>query len=825
MRAVSFAALIIIIIAISYFSQGIQLLSPANGAWIAIKSSGMSSQNFSIQGLERNVTISIDATGMAHIYAYNDHDLFFAQGFYSAYQRLDQMEFEAILASGNLSRYIGKSGLDSDKTMLLLGLSRNAYLLQNSLKMNYPSYYALIQDFSEGVNSYIHSNYYVTPLVFKLAGIRPFDWSPFYSLVWQEYMSWSLTTGASEPLAYSLLYSSVGPSLTGQLWPYYPYYTENATVIPGDGEVNNFSLVKQGISPSYLWSLDWAQSWATGVNTSLLSKLTPLIRYALSNISDPYMSSFASNFVGSNSWVITSEFSSTGSPMLANDPHLPLYAPSLWLPVHLFDPNFSVAGWELVGEPGVLIGHTSHTAWGLTTPEGNSANVYLEILNGSNYLFDGKWYRMQEVNYSLADGTYTVYYTNNGPVIARYNLDNKEYGVSLNWIASRGDSYDLIAEIKLDKSSSYQDMVNALRYWGSPPQNFALVSTDHAGYLTAGYYPLINETLPNGKSVQVIGSRSILNGSTAKYEPSGLVPFNYLPQATDPERGYMFAPNQPTVWKNYPYPFIGGFWASGGRAQAINNYISSKSSFSIQQMMQLQSNITDYWAVQLNRLFLNSLSNMSKTALQQQAYSYLSSWNGAASIDSIGMTVYWYTLSELDNITYGKIYSQYNLTKLPMPFTSTTIYLAINQPNSSIFAGSFENSVRTAFISAVSLLERSLGSNVSDWKWGKVHLLEIQSYSALAELSLGPYPIWGDSHTVSVGGVPEELVIPEPYVRVGSSLRLIASPQTGQFYGVIPGGASGNVLSSFYSNQLQFWLNHQYYDMNNQTIIARWELG
>ncbi len=484
-----------------------------------------------------------------------------------------------------------------------------------------------------------------------------------------------------------------------------------------------------------------------------------------------------------------------------------------------------MAGWELVGEPGVLIGHTSHTAWGLTTPEGNSANVYLEILNGSNYLFDGKWYQMQTVNYSLADGIYRVYYTNNGPVIARYNLDGKEYGISLNWVASRGDSYDLIAEIKLDTSSTYQDMIDALRYWGSPPQNFALVSTDHAGYITAGYYPLINETLPSGKSVQVIGSRSILNGSISKYEPSGLVPFNYLPQATDPERGYMFAPNQPTVWENYPYPFIGGFWASGGRAQAINNYISSKSSFSIQQMMNLQSNITDYWAVQLNKLFLNSLSNMSKTILQQQAYSYLSSWNGEASTDSIGMTVYWYTLSELDNITYGKMYSQYNLTNLPMPFTSTTLYLAINQPNSTIFAGSFENSVRTAFISAVSLLEKSLGSNVSKWQWGNVHLLQIQSYSALSELSLGPYPIWGDSHTVSVGGVPEELVIPEPYVRVGSSLRFIASPLTNQFYGVIPGGASGNVLSSYYSNQLQFWLNHQYYDMNNQSIIARWELG
>ncbi|MEM3638352.1 MAG: penicillin acylase family protein [Conexivisphaerales archaeon] len=824
MRPVSFAALVIIIIAIAYFSEGVQLLNPVNGAWVVINGSSLKSGSFSIPGLESNVTITIDSSGMAHIRASNDHDLFFAQGFYSAYQRLDQMEFQAILASGNLSRYIGNAGLASDKTMLLLGLSRNAYLLENNLSRLYPSFYSLVQDFSDGVNAYIHSPYYVTPLVFKLAGIKPFDWSPFYSLVWQEYMSWSLTTGASEPLAYSLLYSSLGANMSQLLWPYYPYYTQNVTVIPGDGEVNNFSLSKQGIDPAYLWSLDWVQPWATGINTSLLPQITPLIRYALSNISDPYLEYFASSFVGSNSWVVTSKFSSTSSPMLANDPHLPLYAPSLWLPMQLVDNNFNVTGWELVGEPGILIGHTQHTAWGLTTPEGNSANVYLEVLNGSSYLYDGSWHPMQTITYRLTNGNFTVYYTNNGPLLARYTAGGKEYGISLNWVAARGDSYDLLAEIKLDNSTNYQDMLNALKYWGSPPQNFALVSDQHAGYITAGYYPVINETLPDGKRVQVIGSRSLLNGSVSRYEPAGLVPFNYLPQAVDVGRGFMFAPNQPTVWQNYPYPFIGGFWASGGRAQTIYNYMSSKQSFSIQQMMDLQSNITDYWSVQLSKLFLNSLQGIDMTPLQAQAYSYLSSWNHQASTDSVGMTVYWYTLAELDNLTYGRLYQQYNLSMLPEPFTSTTIYLAINYPDASIFGGSFQNAVRNAFYSAVSLLERNLGGNVSEWQWGKVHMLEIQSYSNLAELSLGPYPIWGDSHTVSVGGVPEQLTVPEPYVRVGSSLRFIASPLSQQFFGIIPGGASGNVLSSFYSNQLQRWISHEYYNMNNQTTIVRWEL-
>ncbi len=811
------ALLVILLLAISFFVEPLAVLNPYNGVWSVTVNSGYRSMVLNIPGLYQPVNITIDSTGLAHISAANDHDLFFAQGFYVAANRLDQMELQAIMASGNLSKYVGPSGIASDKTVMLLGLPKYAYSLEKDIRQQYPQYYSLIQDFSDGVNAYINSTFFSDPLVLKLAGIEPFKWTPYYSFVWQEYMSWTLTTGGKEPLMYSLMYSSLGFNSTLQIWPYYPYYSEQVTVLPGDGEINNYSLSAQGIEPSYLWSLNWMDQWATGVNTSLLKQLGPLLKEGLQNISDPY---FASPDMGSNSWVIASSFSCSGSPLLANDPHLPLYVPSLWIPMQLQDTSFNVTGWNLVGVPGILIGHTASTAWGLTTPEGNSANDYLEILNGTSYLYDGKWLPMQSVNYTLDGKEFTVYYTNNGPLIAR----NSNYGISLSWLGAELPSYDLIAEIMLDNSTTYSEMLNALRFWGAPPQNFALVSKDHAGYITAGRYPLINETLPDNKTVMVIGSRSILNGSVSNWEPEGFVPFKFLPQSEDNPRGYMFAPNQPTVGQDYPYPFVGGFWASGGRAQVIYHYLSAKQCVTINDMESLQSNITDYWASQLTPLLIKEIHAMNMNDLEQKAFTYLSDWNYTADEGSVGMTLYWYITSEIDNMTYAKIYQENNLQGLPLPFISTTIYLAYNYPDSQWFNYNFTNIAREAFTKAVDLLSTNLGDNVSSWTWGRVHMLEIHSLSGLQALSIGPLPIWGDDHTLSVGSTSHELIVPEPYVTVGSSLRFIASPALQQFLGVFPGGPSNNPISYYYSNQLQAWLDHQYFSLANGQIIARWHL-
>jgi penicillin G amidase len=815
-------AIFLVILLGSYVSNNFTLLSPSLGVWQSINGSNLSSGVVNVPGLSSPVNVTIDSSGLAHIDASSVHDMLYAQGYYSASQRLFQMELEALLASGNISRYVGAAGVSSDVAMRLIGLPENALALERAYEANYPTYYQYLEDYAAGVNRYINGSGSSTHLGFKLLGFDPIQWSVFYTLCWEEYLAWTLTTGAAEPLQSDLFYNEFGFSNTTLIWPYYPYFTENITVVPGDGTVNGYSLSSQGVNASYFWSQNWFSSWATGVSGSLLKSLSPLIKEALSNISDPYsfpVTQSLDSFVGSNSWAVGSNYSQSGYSILANDPHLPLLAPSLWIPTQLEAPGYNVTGWDLAGVPGILIGHNQYTSWGITDAEGNSANEYLEVLNGNSYLFDGSWHPMSDYNYTLLGKEHSVYYTNNGPLIAR----NSNYGISLNWDGANS-SYDLITELKLDQSQNYTNMVNALKNWGSPPQNFAMVSARDAGYVTAGTYPLINETLPNGKQVQVVGSRSILNGTTSQYEPSGYVPFQYLPQATDPSRGYLFAPNQATASLNYPYPFVGGFWDSGGRAETISHYLASHPSMTVQEMMSLQSNVSDYWASLFTPYLVGALHEMSMNSTEQQAFSFLENWNYTTYQSEVGATVYWYLVSEIYNGSFDQIYSKNNLAGMPAPFVSSAIYLVETNQSSQWFNGNFTNLVRSSFQSEITFLTQKLGP-VDNWTWGGVHQLEISSLTGLGALSIGPTPIWGDAYTVSVGGVPMLLQVPEPYVSVGSSLREVSSPGTGEFYGVFSGGPSENVLSYYFSNQLNYWMNHEYYNMNEQTtqVVIRYE--
>ncbi len=722
---------------------------------------------------------------------------------------------------GNLSSWVGAKALSSDVAMHLIGIPQNAIMSAQYLKQNYPTIYSYLEAFSQGVNDYINSlNYRDLPLEFKLLNVRPYSWSPRYSLAFGEYMAWSLTSGFNDELESALLYTYFNYTEVNEINPYYPHFVNgNLTVVPGDGTVNGYNLTDQDISPQYLWSLNWYKSWATGVTKDELKALVPLMKYAILNVSDPFIPfpKFASN-----SWIVTSNFSTQG-PILANDPHLPLFSPSVWIPLQLVDSGMNVTGWSLVGIPGVLIGHTSYTAWGLTTPEGSSSNAYIEMINGTQYYYNGKWHQMTEYNYTLMGRTYTVYYTNNGPLVAKY----KNYGISIYWSAWKEPILTVVSIFLLDNSTSFSNLINAARYWVVPPQNLAIVSKHHAGIIVAGLYPLINETLPDGRNVSVVGARTPLNGTISRYEPVGYIPFKYLPQTIDPERGFAFAPNQPTVWVNYPFPFIGGYWSSGGRAEDIYHYLEYEGKVNVSDMMKLQSNVTDYWASLLTPLILKAIGSNVNNSAQETALKYLRGWNFTFYENEVAPTIYTYIVAEMVNNSIAKIVNNTGLGILDIasiPYiVPDLIYIAQHDPTSPWVNGNFSGLVEQSLAKAISLLQLNLGSNVSEWQWGKVHLLEIYNPLGLKALSVGPIPIFGDPHTLAVGSTPYIPTVPLPYVTVGSSLRFIASPYSSQFYGIFPGGPSESLVSELREDQLPLWLSFKYisYSGYNFNISAR----
>ena len=782
-------------------------------------SSNFSSGTYRLPGLIDPVTITIDSSGVAHISALNNHDLFFAQGYYTATQRLFQMELEALSVSGNFSNYIGAAGVSSDISARLQQIPERAYQLDQTYKSQYPLFYSYLKDYANGVNAYINETINNPPLGFKLYGFAPVQWKVLYTLDWQENMAFGLINGKGNSIRNDLFINQFGVTNTSLLWPDYPYFTNNITVVPGNGTVNGYNLTDQGISPGYLFSQNWYAQWATGVNLSVIKNITGILNEANNN--DPFLNLFEHNidrsFAGSNEWIVTANYSGTGKAIIENDPHLGLSLPTLFLPMQLVDPYFNVTGWELVNIPGILIGHTQYTSWGLTTPGGYNANEYLEILNGSKYLYNGTWYPIKVTNYTLLGQTYYINYTNNGPLWAQ----NGHYGISFNW-AGDNNSLDFIALYGLDQSDNYQSMLNALQYWSSPPQNFALVSLNSSGIITAGKFPLINETLPDGKNVKVIGSQSLLNGSLPAYEPDGFVPFKYLPQTKNPSRGYAYAPNQPLAGFDYPYPLVAEAGGQGGRAHTINNYLAAHPHITIQEMMELQANVTAPFALMLVPLFLNVLNNTVGTMniTEVSAYNYMKNWNYTDYTDEVGPTVYWYLKMEVDNIGFQQVYNKYSFSAEGIPDVTSLIYLAEHDPSSSWFNGSFSNLVLKGFKLAVGFLEQNLGSNVSGWTWGAVHDIEFPNLFGISTANYGPIPFKGGSHTVSVAGVSSiDFSVPMSPATTSSVVKEISSPGTKQFYGVFPGGPSENFTSYYYDNQLTYWLTDKYYNMSDQPTV------
>lgn len=827
------------------------LLDPATGVWTAASTAVWGNNTFTLSGLEHPVTVTRDGAGITHIYAQDDEDLFFAQGYTEASDRLFQIEAQSLLAEGNLSGWIGSSAITSDETIRLLGFPGEAASIIRTLPTVDPSGLADLQSFSDGINAYITyaESTNTLPLEFKALGIRPVLSTPYMVMCFDRLEVYAETSGIVEPLLAGSAASLLGDAAVNQIEPVYPPYTQNLTEMPGNGSLDGQSLSAQGISPAYVFEQDWLAPWATGVPASLTKTLGPLYRDAIQNLTDPYIATFGpAPGVGSNSWVVGANRSATGHPLLANDPHITLQLPSVWLLDELVDPNYDAEGYALAGVPGILVGHDPTLAWGLTDAEGAQALDYVEQLQGNDYFSNGTWHAMTSATsiIPVAGGAgvpQTIWYTNNGPLVARVG----DWGVSVLWEGAN-PTYEGAVELQMDRAATIAQFEDDLKEWGVPALNFILAEDNdttgvsHIGVIVAGGYPLVHEVLPDGQSLDVVGSRSPLNGSGA-FEPAGNLPFDLHPQALDPAQGYLLAPNQPTAGTEFPNPFVGSWWDSGGRAATINASLAAAPHETVDGMEALQANLTDAWAVDLKPDLQTALAGVATaagaTAAERTAATTLSpvisGWNGSFPTGSVAATVYTYWMGEIVNTTWTAISNEADLSVAGVPFSSAYLWLSENDPNSTWFPGGWTAVSTGAAVSALGLLIAKLGPDTASWTWGSVHSLTIPSITGIGALAEGPYPWWGDDYTVSRGPYNTSLTVPLGVNLLSSSMRqvvevgAVGSPA----WDVLPGGESGDPASPYYANLLPLWLGHEYVsgaltptpsspDANG--LVSTWEL-
>ncbi|MBN2116393.1 MAG: penicillin acylase family protein [Anaerolineales bacterium] len=504
-----------------------------------------------LEGLNGPVDIYRDPMGIPHIYAATPHDLFFAQGYVHAQERFWQMDTWRHIGSGTLSEMFGKGQVETDAFLRTLGWRLTAEQEYAGLD---PESKAILDSYTEGVNAYL-ADHDTTALSLEYAVLALLSpdykiekWTPVNTLTWGKAMAWDLRGNMGEEIERAVLLKTFTPEQLAELYPAYP---EDHPVI-----VNQIGNGTSAKAQTPIASVDIPSETlaALGHNASLLDRaLGP-----------------AGSGIGSNSWAVSGARTSTGMPLLANDPHLGIQMPSIWYQAHLEckpltdECPYNVAGFTFAGTPGVIIGHNDRIAWGFTNVGPDVMDLYIERVNPENpdqYEVNGEWVdfetRTETIQVVGGDPVeITVRLTRHGPVISEsYGpLKNEntnddpefvpfkeragvelpaQYVLALKWTAL-APSTPFQAIWGLDRARNWEDFRSAAQNFHVPAQNLLYADVDgNIGYQMPGDIP-----------IRAKGDGTVpVPGWTDEYEWTGFVPFEELPYTLNPVEGYIVTAN------------------------------------------------------------------------------------------------------------------------------------------------------------------------------------------------------------------------------------------------------------------------------------------
>ena len=729
------------------------LAGSAAGAWAftnALHASyPQTSGTLKIAGLSAPVAVQRDANGIPQIYAQTSADLFLAEGYVQAQDRFWQMDVDRHVTSGTLSSLLGSSALSTDEFVRTLGWRTVAEQSYAQLK---PDTKAYLQAYSQGVNDYIAAHpggsslsieYTVigAPLFGTVSNYKPAKWTPVDSVAWIEAMAWDLRANVDNEIARSLLTQTLSVDQIEQLYPSYPYST-HSTIVTQGALVG--STYEQNAKASA--ALPTAAQQKLSQLSQLLSQIPSVLGPA-----DP-----AGSGVGSNSWVISGSLTATGKPLLANDPHLAPSLPSVWYQVGLHcvatgpQCRYDVAGYSFPGMPGVIIGHNANISWGFTNEGADVSDLYLEKIDGEDYLYNGKEYPLTEHTETIDVAgqqpvTITVRSTRHGPLISDVSATDKlvgkqapaarsgdpaqgaapgiQYGVALQWTALQVNS-TMDALFELDRSANWTDFRAAAADFSVPAQNLVYADTQgNIGYQAPGRIPIRKSG----------DGRWPVPGWTDQYDWTGYIPFSALPNEYNPSQGYIVTANNAVVDPTYPY-LLTTDWDYGYRSQRITQDIQRLTAngrkVSVSDMASIQNDSYNPEAA----LLVPYLLKLKTDAFTQPAQNLLKNWDYTQPATSGAAAYYNAVWSEMLKMTFQ--------TKLPTGVDLSTlgfdggdrwfavIQSIIDQPDSQWWDNpkttqrETRDTILTAALKKARLdLTAQLGKDVSKWTWGRLHTL------------------------------------------------------------------------------------------------------
>ena len=766
----------------------------------SVQEDGM--ETLRLSGLREPVEILTDRWGIAHIYATNQHDLFFSQGYNAARDRLFQLEIWRRRVTGTMAEIQGPKALDRDIGARLLRFRGD---LDQEYQYYHPDGKEIIIAFVQGINAYIQQTQEqpdLLPLEFGLLGITPQAWTPdivlariggiFLNLETEVLIVQALQTMQPEAIRAMLHLHPGTPDLT---------VAEGLDVatIPGD-VLKYYQAAREAVA--------FAPEDVVDPRHRAPGTAAVTARFA----GPAFTGKSVSQDEGSNNWVVNGTKTLSRQPLMVNDPHRSITAPSLRYWVHLVAPGWNVIGGGEPHLPGVSIGHNEQGAWGLTIFPTDSEDLYVYKTNPDNphqYWYRGEWEDMRVLHETIpVKGQDAVAvelkYTRHGPILAEDPERHLAFGLRAAWLDIGGVPY--LASLRMDQAKTWPEFREACAYSRAPSENMVWADRQgNIGWQAVGVVPL----RPNWNGlVPVPGD--------GRFEWDGYLPIRELPHVLNPSEGFIATANQENLPPNYPYP-ISYYWLEPYRFARIEEVLAAGKNLTAREMMQLQS---DEYSIPARLLlpFLGALDKdwASEDPLVQAALNTLSTWDFRLDKDSVAAGIYaaW----------QRQLWEQFRNTHVPAAlqesFASIVVTPLINSllaPDASYgpdpLAGR-DQFIRESFKAAVRSLATRFGSDIDNWTYGQTayhhivikHMLSDAVNAELrAQLDVGPIPRGGDSFTVNNTGS-------EDMQTVGASFRLIADPSNwDRSLGINTPGQVGDPAQAQYRDLSGLWAEGKYF--------------
>lgn len=760
-----------------------KFLSPQHGFW---QNAEPADQDFTadlqFSDLKGKAEVYLDDRLVPHVFAENDEDLYFIQGYLHARFRLFQMDLQTKAAEGRASEIAGEKAIDYDKTKRRLGMKFAAENAMKEMEKD-PVSKASFTAYTNGVNAYIGTLTESTlPLEYKLLDLQPEKWTNLRSALLLKMMAEMLASGTENDLANTNAKSIFTEAQLKMLYPQVP--DSLAPIVPKGTVFPAPAIIP--VAPA-------------GSDSLYLRNTEPVV-------TKPVEMPDKNN--GSNNWVVAGSKTKSGAPILCNDPHLELSLPSIWYEIQLQTPTSNTYGVSLPGTPFVIIGFNDSIAWGVTNAQ-RDVKDYYEIKFKDNsrkeYWFNGIWQNTtQRIEAIKVRGGATVYdtvaYTIFGPVMYDESFSNdfsKNRNLAVRWVA-HDPSNEGMTFYKLNRAKNYTEYEEAIKTFDCPGQNFVFASkTGDIAIWQQGKFPARWERQ----------GLYVMPGEDNSYMWQGFIPQGENPHALNPERGFLESANQRPADSAYPY-FIPGSYITP-RGITIENKLAAMNGITPDDMKKLQYDYFNTLAEDALPVLLKYVREADLTPASKKYLALVRSWDFYATPDSKGQTIYqcWWDSTEVaiwkDEIT--KVTPQ-----APWPEEQTTMEL-LKKDSTLVFIDNINTPEKETLFDIVTAALNKAATNLSEketagkLEWSKFknptvyHLLK----DALLPFARRGLPVGGNGNIINA--------VTHSH---GPSWRMIVHLTTPtEAYGVYPAGQSGNPGSKYYDSFVDTWAAGKYYPL------------